>query len=141
MERREHEPVIDYTTYLVAYERAVKRFQERPTPTTLALLDTGEQILIRELLKPGRFELGQMVATPGAMETMQRGLHIPPEFLLRHKRGDFGQVDEFDRQANEQAVTDGTRILSSYQTRTKEGIWVITEADRSSTTILLPEEY
>ena len=63
MERREHEPVIDYTTYLVAYERAVNRFQERPTPTTLALLETGKQMLIRELLKPGRFELGRMGAT------------------------------------------------------------------------------
>src|SRR5215216_3139212 len=97
----------DYTTYLAAYDRAVMQFQTEPSPANLALLQTGEEILIRELLKPGRFDLGQMVATPGAMETMERGLHIPPEFLLRHKRGDWGELDEFDRQANEDALLHG----------------------------------
>src|SRR5215218_6107793 len=134
MERRER-PTPDYTTYLAAYARAVGQFQADPIPANLTLLQTGEEILIRELLKPGRFELGQMVATPGALETMERGLHIPPEFLLRHKRGDWGEVDEEDKHANEEALRYGSRLLSSYTTRTKEGLWVLTEWDRSATTI------
>jgi hypothetical protein len=141
MDRSERRPLPDYTTYLAAYARVVGQFQLKPTPHNLALLHAGEEILIRELLKPGRFELGQMAATPGALETMERGLHIPPEFLLRHKRGDWGELDEFDRQANEDALRFGSRLLSAYSTRTGERLWVITEADRSVTTILRPDEY
>src|SRR5215211_6005907 len=102
MERSER-PLPDYTTYLAAYARAVGQFQADPSPTNLTLLQTGEEILIREFLKPGRFELGQMVATPGAMEAMERGLHIPPEFLLRHVHGDWGELDPADVRANEEA--------------------------------------
>src|SRR5215203_4688886 len=109
MPERADRPTPDYKTFLEGYDRAVRQFQTAPTPANLALLRTGEEILIRELLKPGRFELGQMVATPGALETMERGLHIPPEFLLRHKRGDWGELGEEDRQANEDALRFGSR--------------------------------
>jgi hypothetical protein len=62
-------------------------------------------------------------------------------FLDRHASGDWGEVDEHDRQANEYAVEHGLRVLSAYTLSSGEKIWVITEADCSSTTILLPEEY
>jgi hypothetical protein len=141
MDRSERRPLPDYTAYLAAYEQAVKRFRADPTPQALALLQTGEEILTRELLKPGRFELGRMVATPGALDAMQQALHVPPEFLLRHKHGDWGELDPADVQANEEAVRYGSRLLSAYHTRLGEKLWVITEWDRSATTLLLPEEY
>jgi len=140
MERSER-PTPDYTTFLEAYDRSARQFRDDPSPANLALLQTGEEILIRELLTPGRFELGQMVATPGAMETMERGLHIPPEFLLRHKRGDWGELDDDDKHANEDALLHGSRLLSAYHTRLGEKLWVTTEWDRSVTTLLLPDEY
>lgn len=67
--------------------------------------------------------------------------HIPPEFLLRHKHGDWGDLDPEDKQVNEQAQRLGSRRLSRYATRRQERLWVITEWDRSATTRLLPEEY
>ena len=67
--------------------------------------------------------------------------HIPPEFLLRHKHGDWGVLDEEERQENERSLIRGWRLLSAYDTRLSERLWVITEADRSATTILLPDEY
>lgn len=87
------------------------------------------------------FSLGQIVATPGAIKALEEANQDAAEFLHRHVTGDFGEVDEEDRQANEQAITTGTRILSVYQTRNELRLWVITEADRSVTTLLLPEEY
>jgi hypothetical protein len=60
---------------------------------------------------------------------------------MRHARGDWGDVCEGDRQANDGALTDGSRLLSAYQTKTGTRLWVLTEADRSSTCLLLPEEY
>ncbi len=79
----------DYRTYLTAYERAWQQWQQDPSPHNRALLHTGEQILYRELAKPGRFDLGAAVATPGAIEAMEAAGHIPPEFLLRHVNGEW----------------------------------------------------
>ena len=86
------------------------------------------------------FELGQIVATPGALETMER-LDINPALLLhRHAKGDWSEMYDEDAAANRQAVEDGDRILSSYVIQ-GEKVWVITEWNRSATTILLPSEY
>lgn len=86
------------------------------------------------------FALGRTLATPGAMLVMN-SLEISPLSLLsRHQRGDWGNLDKEDRQANDEALTLGDRIFSAYQFDTVK-FWVITEADRSATTILLPEEY
>ena len=86
------------------------------------------------------FALGQTVATPGALVVMQ-GMGISPLSLLsRHQRGDWGDLDADDKDTNDEALTEGNRIFSAYQFDTVL-LWVITEADRSSTTILLPEEY
>jgi hypothetical protein len=131
----------DWQTFLATYERAWQQHQADPTLRTLRLLQTGEAILIRELFKPGRVELGQLGMTPGARDALVAGGHIPPEFLLRHKHGDWGEVDAEDRRANERALLIGSRILSSYRTRLDDRLWVITEADRSVTTLLLPEDY
>lgn len=86
-----------------------------------------------------RFDLAQVVATPGAL----RSVH-PDELqraLLRHVRGDWGDLDAEDREANERAVLEGSRLLSAYRTASGEKFWIITECDRSVTTFLLPSEY
>ncbi len=87
------------------------------------------------------FSLGQVVTTHGAMDALQESHEPPSEFLVRHIRGDWGELCEEDRQVNEEAVKEGFRILSSYRTNLGVKIWVITEADRSSTCLLLPSEY
>ena len=88
------------------------------------------------------FPLGQVVATPGALEALKDSGEAPIEFIKRHASGDWGEIDVEDREANEQALLHGARLLSAYRTQqTNTKLWVITEADRSSTTILLPEEY
>jgi len=92
------------------------------------------------ITKP-KFPLGQLAATPGAIEAMQEAEQLPIDFLSRHARGDWGDVDEEDRDANDMALDHGYRILSAYTTANGETLWIITEADRSVTTILLPEEY
>lgn len=92
------------------------------------------------------FELGQVVATPDALEVINSAGEAALNFLQRHASGDWGDVCPEDATANEQAVEDGGRILSSYQTAMGTRLWVITEAQddsghRAATTILLPEEY
>lgn len=88
-----------------------------------------------------RFSLGQVVATPGALDALAQSGQTAMEFLQRHVVLDPGQLDEEDQQTNESAVTNGERILSSYLLSDGTKIWVITEADRSSTCLLLPDEY
>lgn len=88
-----------------------------------------------------RFALGQIVATPGALGAMGAAGQLPLELLSRHVQGDWGDISEEDCLENEQSLNDGRRLLSAYRLRDGTRIWIITEADRSSTTILLPEEY
>jgi len=85
--------------------------------------------------------LGNTVATPAALRAMAESEQNPVEFLARHRRGDWGDCCEDDRQANEAALVNASRVFSIYTTRDGVKIWVITEADRSSTCILLPDEY
>ena len=91
-------------------------------------------------MKSAKFDLGQIVATPGALEALGSAGQSPAEFLTRHVQGDWGEVDDEDKQANDDALKTGARLLSAY-TALDERIWIITEADRSSTCILLPSEY
>ena len=86
-----------------------------------------------------RFELGQLVATPGALRAAEDEDLRP--YLARHARNDWGVVCEADRRANDRALIDDTRLLSAYVLRNGTKIWIITEADRSATTILLPDGY
>ena len=88
----------------------------------------------------GRLPLGRVVATPGALKLLSEVGEDPLSYLARHSSGDWGDLDEDDRRENERSLKHGWRILSSYPIG-PERIWIITEADRSVTTILLPEEY
>jgi hypothetical protein len=88
-----------------------------------------------------RFPLGRVVATPGALSALEKAEQSPAEFLDRHVNGDWGEVTDADKQENERSVEQGLRILSAYTTSAGDTIWILTEADRSATTILLPEEY
>ena len=93
-----------------------------------------------------KFDSGQFLSTPGALEALTESNQSPSEFLDRHSNGDWGDMCNEDRQLNDAALNDGSRIFSSFKTRNGTKIWVITEAAddngvRSATTILLPEEY
>lgn len=88
-----------------------------------------------------RFALGQVVATPGALEALEATKQTPIEFIQRHVVLEPGELDEEDQQTNLDAVANGERVLSSYLLSDGTKIWVITEADRSSTCLLLPDEY
>jgi hypothetical protein len=88
-----------------------------------------------------RFAPGSVVATPGALEAFRASGDDPLAYLTRHLAGDWGEVDEHDRRANELSLIHGFRLLSAYTLNSGTKIWIITEADRSATTLLLPEEY
>jgi hypothetical protein len=85
------------------------------------------------------FPFGQTVITPGALEKLSSA--AVNSALDRHAKGDWGDVPREDWQANERALEEGTRLLSSYRDSRGVKFWIITEADRSATTVLLPEEY
>lgn len=87
------------------------------------------------------FPLGRVVATPGALAALEAAGELPHGYLARHVRGDSGDIPEEDARENERSVREGFRILSAYRTGLGTRLWVITEADRSSTCLLLPEEY
>ena len=88
-----------------------------------------------------KFPPGQVVATPSALDVLTKSGQSPADFLSRHVRGDWGEVGEDDKQLNDEALVNGERLLSAYRTLHDVRIWIITEADRSSTCVLLPEEY
>jgi len=88
-----------------------------------------------------KFPLGQLVATPDAAEAFSRNSQEPTEFLRRHWRGDWGELDHEDIAENEFSLVNGFRLLSRYSLADGTAIYIITEADRSATTILLPSEY
>ena len=88
-----------------------------------------------------RFSPGSVVATPGALEAFRASGDDPLAYLIRHVAGDWGDVDEHDRRENEFSLVQGFRLLSAYTLQSGVKIWIITEADRSVTTFLLPDEY
>ena len=87
------------------------------------------------------FPLGDLVATPGALSVLEKNGIVPMRLIARHMRGDWGDVPPDDAAANTDALRIGARVLSSYSLPDCARIWIITEADRSSTTLLLPDEY
>jgi hypothetical protein len=96
---------------------------------------------MEETPKLALFRMGQIVATPGALRALERAGEAPQRFLERHVCGDWGDLDEEDRQENALSLEHSFRLLSAYQTTAGEKLWVITEANRTLTTILLPDEY
>ena len=87
------------------------------------------------------FDLGRLVATAGALAALEKTGQNAVEFLARHVTGDWGELPVEDRAENYLSLQHGFRLLSSYRTAAGDKLWVITESDRSSTTLLLPEEY
>src|SRR5258706_15598205 len=87
------------------------------------------------------FPAGQIVATPGALALLEQANQSPLEFPPRHLRGDWGDLCQDDKTENELSLKYGFRLMSSYQVTDTERLWIITEADRSVTTLLLPAEY
>jgi hypothetical protein len=107
-----------------------------------ATSDTYERSFVMEQLKKRRvFELGQILATPGALAALQKAGQDPHDFLARHVACDWGDLSDEDQHENDYSVENGFRLLSSYRTNAGDKLWIITEADRSATTLLLPEEY
>jgi hypothetical protein len=101
---------------------------------------------VKEIAVNAKFHPGQVVATPDALEALAQSGQEPTFFLARHLQGDWGEVDAEDWKLNDQALLDGSRILSAYRTLKGVKVWVLTEAAgddglRASTCILLPEEY
>jgi hypothetical protein len=90
---------------------------------------------------PVRFACGELVMTPGVAYLVQEGSLRPEKYLARHFAGDWGDLSDRDRAANDSALRDGERLLSSYQITPTLKLWIITESDRSATTLLLPHEY
>jgi hypothetical protein len=88
-----------------------------------------------------RFQLGQVLLTPGAIEALSESGQMPHEFLSRHSRLEQGELCDDDHRENLYSVDKHLRIFSAYKTTTGVKLWCITEADRSSTTLLLPSEY
>lgn len=128
----------------------------RPKPHLLVSWDEQTRLWRSEFYQPtagqdekaqsqsmptARFVLGRVVATPGALEALAEAGQLPQEFLYRHMAGDWGKLDEHDRQMNEQALRYGGRLFSAYITKNGVKIWIITESDHSATTLLLPSEY
>ena len=94
-----------------------------------------------ETARRPRFSLGDVVITPGALAAfVAAGAYISP-YLAQHQQGAWGNLDPTDLRANEHAVQVGARLLSAYHLTDGTTIWIITEADRSSTCVLLPSEY
>lgn len=94
------------------------------------------------ILRAGpRFKLGRILATPAAVEAIAEARVSIVDLLIRHMRGDWGELAESDRQQNELSVDAGLRLLSSYVLPNGQTVWVVTEWDRSATTFLLPGDY
>jgi len=87
------------------------------------------------------FELGKLLATPGSNAAMMEAGQDPLELVQRHVTGDWSELDEHDQAENQFSIKHDLRILSAYTLSTGVKMWIITEADRSATTFLLPQEY
>ena len=92
------------------------------------------------MTKP-RFPLGQILTTPGALAALEQAGQNPAHYLARHHAGDWGDLAPEDVRENELSLDRHLRLLSAYTLPTDAKIWIITEADRSATTILLPADY
>ena len=124
----------------------------RPRPyggTVIPIPATGRPPVARRLCAvcgvalpiPGMFRLGVLSATVGALAMCAAGLTTPPALVARHWTGDWGEISPEDHGLNEDAIRDGARVFSVYHLHGGGRVWVITDADRHATTLLLPSEY
>ena len=88
-----------------------------------------------------KFELGQIVATTTLFNYCKEKRFLLLPYLLRHANGAWGSVCEEDKKENDESLKNGCRLLSQYELPDKTKFWIITEADRNSTTMLFPEDY
>jgi hypothetical protein len=139
----EHEPIRlpTWRRPLRAFEAARDAYVADPAPDNLRRAQRLGELLTNELRRPGRFALGQIVETIGAHNALAAAFQLPAEFLIRHQHGEWGELPPGDVRENEWSLEHGARLFSSYRTRLDEKLWVITEWDRSVTTLLLPHEY
>jgi len=122
--------------------QALRPLLTAPPAATFAMAWDGTSgSWVSTIVRPLKFLLGQLVMTRGAIEALAEAGQSPMEFVQRHQSGDWGEVPEEDKRENDFSITHGYRILSAYRTTRDVRIWVLTEADRSATTILLPDEY
>ena len=122
------------------YEQFSARLRGTTDTDLTGLLLPPTEVRLEILATRGpKFSLGQMYITPQAATV------VPPDDVLqaiaRHAAGDWGTLDEHDRRENERALLHGGRLVSVYQTSSGQKFWVITECDRQTTTVLLPEDY
>jgi hypothetical protein len=96
---------------------------------------------MQQIGKQPAFELGQIVATPHALAALEKAGQQPSEFLRRHVNRDWGNLSDEDRKENDYSLEHGFQLLSAYRTNAGDRLWIITEGDRTVTTLLLPEEY
>ena len=87
------------------------------------------------------FRSGQVVATPAALVALEKAEQAAGKFLTRHFEGDWGDLCEEDKQENQYSLSHHLRLMSAYTLKTGQKLWIITEADRSVTTLLLPSDY
>lgn len=123
----------------MALLRLLKAYMDKETIEDMIRHSKNEEQSYRSKIKS--FELGLIVATPGALKAFIEDESAPEYLLLRHAKGDWGDINEHDAHQNCFALRAGLRILSAYKLKSGKTIWIITEADRSSTTLLLPDEY
>jgi hypothetical protein len=102
-----------YEDLLAACDRTREKWERDRSLHTFAVLETGLQFLLQELHRPGRFELGQMVMTPGADETLHTAQQVPLEFPLGHENGDWGELPEEDIRENDWSLANGARLCSA----------------------------
>jgi hypothetical protein len=112
----------------------VQSTSDMPDVPVLVVSDLGD-------LPGARFPMGQLRATPGAAAALVASGDDPLRFLLRHARGDWGRICAEDRAVNDRALRTGQRLLSGYTLSDGTALWIVTEADRSETVLLLPDEY
>jgi hypothetical protein len=138
--------------YAVGWDETLEYFNQSELEQIAALQDstlasdaTFAPCRLSEVLKrergPAKVPLGQVVATPGAIAALEHAGEQPLSFLRRHSHGEWGELDADDIAENEFSLVNNLRLLSAYTLRDGTRTWIITEADRSATTILLPSEY
>jgi hypothetical protein len=138
--------VVGWDEALTYFNRSDLELLEAQEGATIAYAPTFtpcrlSEVIARERGAGPKFPLGQVVATPGAVAALETNQQSPTIFVRRHRKGDWGDLDAGDIQENAFSLTYGLRLLSAYILKDGSCIWIITEADRSVTTILLPEEY
>jgi hypothetical protein len=125
-----------------AIRQALLPLLAEPPAVTLAMAwDEARAGWVSTILRPPRFPLGRLVATPGALRALADAGQDAMPFVARHQAVDWGEVPEEDKRENEFSLQRGFRLLSAYTLSTGVRLWLMTEADRSATTILLPSEY